>query len=1534
MEGLLTEIVGSLIDRAANFTIGQVAQETTWKEWKSKNKLSKEDNNFLDIYVEAIVAYAKTTKPKELTNFFRHPSVIDKIKELWYANTEKSFFASLEGLAEHFRVQEQIGLRYFFKEECDAFEKLFRNRVQESGSVIEVRLSSEITAVSEKIDQLLNEGKKLPRGFTYLDKPKEVRISSNKIKYQDYLESNNLPYIPRNTFQEENPHLEDFITESSIFTNLLEEDTYEGGIIFGEGGIGKTRLMLEIGQLALKNEWVVIKVLPEAEFIEDVLPALSSNNNYLLLFDYIEESKCFDSEVVAKLLEKNENLNVRALANCRYTYQASSNFPDTFNFLQIELKNNEAESKYKDFVVKQITKGFIQNAQVLNISFFDIKPSFAVFLNFLLYKEKLETNDIRKVGDFKAWIKKRLRLTFEVDDFRQLPDEVTYLFSILPLKDEQIDWVYDQGHGKTVQNLKNNGWIEEIEYKNTKTLKVIHDTIADELLLIRLEYVRRDIKREIENIFNFSTLFSAQSNWIRSFERVLESPLVRDKTIFYNIFHKNLLADEEKLTPIKSKITLTPLLEEAQRFSLIYEGLDFFEKLVTDLFFAYPLSFALNKHDSSEVDKGTLKKLFDLWRDHNPQYSKHFHIYYRILSTYIKCFGVDDFSKQSFQAYLQNYLFNKESSFVLRSWLEHHGHSDLVEKHVLSYLSRFDIYENAQFVLTAWLESEGDVQTVQKHVLNHLAKFDTKKNTSFLLKAWLEHGGDANLIGHHIINFLSSYDLNKEARYVLVAILNHGNNIEIIEKHVLNYLSKFDTDEDTSFILKAWLENGKSIVTVQDHVLNYLKKFDKNENAQYVLAAFINNGGDVATIQKHIYHYLSKFSDKKEVQYVLSALISRTGSTTKLTNYILRFLANFDTDADTQFIIATFLNNGGDRNIIHQHIINYLEACSEDEKAQFVLTAFLNNGGKPTAIEKYVLNYLGKFDTSENAQFVIAAFLNNGGSLTSIYQHIIHYLEKFDIDQSASFVFAAFLNNGGKIEVIQEHILHYLKVFDTSENASFVFETFLNNGGKIEVIQNHILNYLIAFDTNESASFVFETFLNNGGKIEVIQNHILNYLIAFDTNESAQFVLAAFLNNGGKPQVIEKHAFNYLNKFDTHVEAQFVIAAFLNNGGKIEKVEKHVLSYLNKFDTHENAQFVLAAFLNNGGNLQIIEKHLFKYLEKFDTNESVSFALIAFLNGNGKIEDIIDYIFKYLDKFDTHENARFLLQKLMRFKAYRATTQKHTLNYLRVYATHENASFIFKPWFDNGGELAPVKNFFLAFMRKNLHFENAAFHLAYWLKKGGEYSIIEDLISKYLSRFSHASPAGILLFQLVRRPLFFTNNKAHYLRFLSTNISSNYATNIIYNISKQLDDIYEIQNIIIPYLNKRAKESQVQKVIATWINKGGNIDLIKDQTIQHLAIHAAEYNTQHILSAWIRNNGDLNIILPYLERYLKENAAKEKTGHVYAAWIHAKNAPAPILSSLKLWLNNGQPDFVLRKVSDSIRSSGMAEESYRKLLEE
>ena len=170
MEGLLTEIVGSAIDRAFGFTIGQVAESTTWKEWKFKNRLSVERNNFLDIYIEAIVEYTEQEKHSCLKDFFRQETVINTLEAHWYGGkTDLPFYESLKHLAHHFTLPEQLGDESLAIAEVNLFEKKFRKAGNDSASVPQREAFDKLVRIEEKVDQLQPQEIRTPKELTLLN---------------------------------------------------------------------------------------------------------------------------------------------------------------------------------------------------------------------------------------------------------------------------------------------------------------------------------------------------------------------------------------------------------------------------------------------------------------------------------------------------------------------------------------------------------------------------------------------------------------------------------------------------------------------------------------------------------------------------------------------------------------------------------------------------------------------------------------------------------------------------------------------------------------------------------------------------------------------------------------------------------------------------------------------------------------------------------------------------------------------------------------------------------------------------------------------------------------------------------------------------------------------------------------------------------------------------------------------------------------------------------------------------------------------
>ena len=124
---------------------------------------------------------------------------------------------------------------------------------------------------------------------------------SGRLTYADYLNDAVLPYMSRDDYIRQHPEAVNLSGESNILEKFLEPDKYGGVMIYGDGGIGKTRLMLELGRLAEKKGWIVYRVTHQLKSLSDLKSCLQSGSSYLLLFDSVEDHPLFASDIIEKL---------------------------------------------------------------------------------------------------------------------------------------------------------------------------------------------------------------------------------------------------------------------------------------------------------------------------------------------------------------------------------------------------------------------------------------------------------------------------------------------------------------------------------------------------------------------------------------------------------------------------------------------------------------------------------------------------------------------------------------------------------------------------------------------------------------------------------------------------------------------------------------------------------------------------------------------------------------------------------------------------------------------------------------------------------------------------------------------------------------------------------------------------------------------------------------------------------------------------------------------------------------------------------
>ena len=167
----------------------------------------------------------------------------------------------------------------------------------------------------------------MPPGFNVLDRRRGKRhtladyLNGDVLEYygwSDHLEQ--ASFVPENDNQ--------FVSEEALIERLIDDPTPL--IIAGEGGIGKTRLSIELGKIAENMSWNTLFVAHHAK--QDGLQRLvdqatEDNAHLILIVDYLEDvrRRNLDFDTIYDIASQATS-NIRIIATCRSTFLSASNY--------------------------------------------------------------------------------------------------------------------------------------------------------------------------------------------------------------------------------------------------------------------------------------------------------------------------------------------------------------------------------------------------------------------------------------------------------------------------------------------------------------------------------------------------------------------------------------------------------------------------------------------------------------------------------------------------------------------------------------------------------------------------------------------------------------------------------------------------------------------------------------------------------------------------------------------------------------------------------------------------------------------------------------------------------------------------------------------------------------------------------------------------------------------------------------------------------------------------------------------------------
>ena len=769
--------------------------------------------------------------------------------------------------------------------------------------------------------------------------------------YRSYLSSNKIPYISRDSYLSKHPEIDDLPSENKLLDELINntEKNYKGLIIYGEGGIGKTRLMRELALKAKKKFWQSFKINALVDF-KELLSFLRPGGKYILLFDYIEELPEFH-DWVESLTQKERAFEVKIIANCRSSYISNVRVHSSSQFIKLDISNSTDSSRsYYRNVVNEIIKD-IPALRAINNKIFKYRPSFAVFVRYLYDRDKKYDFDLKEDEDFRAWIIRRLELSFSKLAVPKPGKELLVnLFSCLPTHGKGKEFL-ENNYTAEINTLINDGWFEhrdEFTNPEQRQLSVIHDTLTDEILLDFLEQNKHTTDVVVRKLFEFSAKNHLIYGCSRAFERIIDSPLL--SSIDFVSAYSRIISDfPEQMKDSYYHLVKTQLISEEAMIPLYFKHKDFFNPFTTSAAFAGPLSFLLNDFSKKEINEQTRKQigeLYSLWYQSNRgsifinRYAS------KIISTSVKFFGPNSREQEHLEIYLQGNSSLLESSFVIDAWLKAEGDKAIVKEHLANWLKQHDASLEARFVIGAWLEAGGDTAIVKEHLANWLRQHDASLEAMFVIGAWLEAEGVTAIVKEHLANWLKQHDASLEAMFVIGAWLKAEGDTAIVKEHLANWLKQHDTALEAMFVIGAWLEAEGDKTIVKEHLANWLKQHDESLEASFVIGAWLKVKGNLNIIEKHLVKWLHTHAGNAKASYIFHPYLKLGGKPEAIEQSFIIWLDNNNLTLSSFYPIGLWLQKGGKLSVVRSYVAEYIDKFNGNVKADYLLNNWVDAGGE------------------------------------------------------------------------------------------------------------------------------------------------------------------------------------------------------------------------------------------------------------------------------------------------------------------------------------------------------------------------------------------------------------------------------------------------------------------------------------------------------------------------------------------------------------------------------------------------------------
>ena len=811
-------------------------------------------------------------------------------------------------------------------------------------------------------------------GLEALDTPSQFR------GFRAYLGNDKLPYYGIAEHKGVVPASDgSVIPGEHELLNLLESGHEPGIIVTGGGGLGKSRLSLQLARLAKNRDWPVFRVKRIAnDTIERLARIVGTTSPALLIFDYVETQDNF-AQIIEDMVQINDlsDCRFRFVASCRSSFYKTAVKGRVPHFEVNLAKEDDWLEGYRHAAVRHILAktGIEQDADHLRVC--KGIPVLAVFMAYLRAQGREdELHELIRTEDFGSWVVKRLDAAFGHAAGRDLAT----LVALFPLPKEAVDRLDRERFDRLLAILAEDGWIEVREWDELHDGLVwgtVHDVLADGVILAYLATVERTADRFVADLLRTAADLGTLRSALTSLQRVVfEAPL---RQVGWLELFAQLMAEQPTAW------------REAREMALQYAGLNPRQQILL-------LNQSPEIWDGAEGEVPVQNALGWLAR-----------------------WQVNDNNKltEAEEATLQGWLHKAAGRLTTSNYLLTWGlrlYPETLSGHALEWFRNHPTQFQTHYLLAAWLNKGLPTATIGEWVGRWSVHNAAISHFSFIASAWLNAGGAHDLIEPHVRTWLD-VEVNRisaAADFVYKSWLDAILDGEFVQADIRAWLDVTANRNSSKahFVYKSWLDATKDGTFVQADIRAWLdEKVNRNSaEAGFVYPSWLDATLDGTFVQADIRAWLDVEANR--------------------------------ISAEAQFIYKSWLDATKDGTFVQADIRAWLDEKVNriSTAAGFVYHSWLDAKQDGTFVRDDIRAWLDEKENriSAAAQFVYQSWLDATQDGTFVRQAITDWLGHFAEDFKADYVCRAWLEAKGEPEVVKGPAIRWLRLYHEKDEAVFV----------------------------------------------------------------------------------------------------------------------------------------------------------------------------------------------------------------------------------------------------------------------------------------------------------------------------------------------------------------------------------------------------------------------------------------------------------------------------------------------------------------